>query len=282
VAACGIAPVTTCTDLLRPGGYGRLARYLDNLEAEMNEVGARTLAELAEQRGGARQALAEYARRVLQDPRYAAARNSTTPRRIGKTLALFDCINCDKCIPVCPNDANFSLEAPVLGPVDTVDLVVGAGGVVAREPAAPFALADHHQLANYADACNDCGNCDVFCPESGGPYKVKPRFFGGERTYRAAATLDGFVILGRGLMIGRIDGVEHRFELVGDVVVFSDGVVTAHLDAVNGALQEAGPAAGAAAPVGHRLPLWRYHAMRALYEGVMAGTNPVSARYLTL
>jgi len=31
---------------------------------------------------------------------------------------------------------------------------------------------------------------------------------------------------------------------------------------------------------GHRLPLWRYHAMRLLLDGVLAGINPVSARFV--
>src|SRR5262249_46369347 len=38
--ACDLVPVTTCTDLLRAGGYGRLPRYLENLEEAMIEIGA--------------------------------------------------------------------------------------------------------------------------------------------------------------------------------------------------------------------------------------------------
>ena len=33
--ALGLAPVTVCTDLLKPGGYGRLPKYLENLEERM-------------------------------------------------------------------------------------------------------------------------------------------------------------------------------------------------------------------------------------------------------
>ena len=51
-----------------------------------------------------------------------------------------------------------------------------------------------HQLANYADACNECGNCDVFCPEDGGPQLEKPRFFGSLETYRRDAGDNGFYI----------------------------------------------------------------------------------------
>jgi putative selenate reductase len=276
LVACGAVPVTTCTDLLRPGGYGRMARYLENLEAEMEEAGARTVAELSEHRGGPRAALAHYARRVLEDPRYGVTKNSSVPRRIGRQLQLFDCINCDKCVPVCPNDANFSVETPRVGPIELVDLVVGEAGHIAHEPAGTFRLADSHQLANYADFCNECGNCDVFCPEWGGPYKVKPRFFSSEASYRAAAALDGFWLV-PGRMVGRIDGKEHVLELVDGGARFSDGTVSVRLDAQGSPLEVA--VGGKLAP-GHRLPLWRYHAMRALYEGVLAGVNPVSAPYL--
>jgi putative selenate reductase len=49
-------------------------------------------------------------------------------------------------------------------------------------------------LANYADACNDCGNCDIFCPEDGGPQVEKPRFFGSRETYSADTGANGFYI----------------------------------------------------------------------------------------
>jgi putative selenate reductase len=278
LVACGIAPVTTCTDLLRPGGYARLTKYLDNLEAEMNEAGARTVAELAEQRGGVRKALADYTVRVLVDPRYAVGKNSGVPRRIGRTLALFDCINCDKCVPVCPNDANFTIEVPAIGPIVCADLVVASGGVES-EAAAPFALAESHQIANFADFCNECGNCDVFCPETGGPYKVKPRFFSSAKSYRAAGALDGFMVE-RDRMTGRIEGVEHELLMPkGGPATFWDGHVRATIDPQTGAVLAA---ESAGAEPGHRLPLWRYHAMRALYAGVVGSVNPVSAALRSL
>ena len=279
VVACGIVPVTTCTDLLRPGGYARLAKYMENLEEALTEAGARTIGELVEHRGGARAALAAYATRVIADPRYAVAKNSSIPRRIGKTLALFDCINCDKCVPVCPNDSNFTVETPHVGPVATVDLVVGAAGAVEQRAGAEFKLADAHQLANYADFCNECGNCDVFCPEWGGPYKVKPRFFGTEATYLEAKALDGFVVA-PDRMKGRIDGVEHTLTVGADGHdELTDGVVRAKIEAASGRVVEV---TATNAPAGHTLPTWKYHAMRALHAGVLAGVNPVSAPFLKL
>jgi ferredoxin len=50
------------------------------------------------------------------------------------------------------------------------------------------------QIAVFADACNDCGNCDVYCPEDGGPHIEKPRFFGSVESWQRAAPLTGFLL----------------------------------------------------------------------------------------
>ncbi|MCL4814950.1 MAG: glutamate synthase, partial [Vicinamibacteraceae bacterium] len=116
-----------------------------------------------------------YVARVADDPRYAHAANSKPPRKIGRHLQLFDCITCDKCVPVCPNDANFTFPLPPLTiPIRKARLEDGAWVVRAE---GTLTIAEPHQIGNVADFCNDCGNCDVFCPEDGGPYIVKPRFF---------------------------------------------------------------------------------------------------------
>src|SRR5439155_9805620 len=95
---------------------------------------------------------------------------------------------------VCPNDANFSIDTP---PEEIAfdDLVVDGAGRVERLPAAGlWKVGKPHQWANYADACNECGNCDVFCPEDGGPYVVKARFFGSLKSLDASPKLDGMFI----------------------------------------------------------------------------------------
>ena len=50
-----------------------------------------------------------YVDRLNEDPRYSRRANSRLPPKIGSHLELFDCVSCDICIPVCPNDANFTL-----------------------------------------------------------------------------------------------------------------------------------------------------------------------------
>ena len=43
--ACGFVPITTCSDLLKVGGFGRLFEYLKNLEQEMKNLGVINIAD---------------------------------------------------------------------------------------------------------------------------------------------------------------------------------------------------------------------------------------------
>ena len=51
--ACGLRPITMSSDILKPGGYGRLHQYLDTLRAEMRKAGAHTIAEWEKSRSPA-------------------------------------------------------------------------------------------------------------------------------------------------------------------------------------------------------------------------------------
>jgi len=203
--AMNFVPVTTCTDLLRPGGYARLIRYLEKLGAEMQRLGVSNIADFVlNYRSQAVAAAGDVhtagllntdilVAEATANPRYGWERNQGVPRKIGSKLWLYDCINCDKCVPVCPNDANFAYETrPETIAYDNFELL--PGGSVRRIPGGVLRVIKAHQLANYADACNDCGNCDIFCPEDGGPQVEKPRFFGSRETYSADTGANGFYI----------------------------------------------------------------------------------------
>ncbi len=170
----GLAPVTVCTDLLKQGGIGRLQTYATSLHARMEEMGARSIEELI--RRGRPITLAEaktinteeYVRELDRNPRYHSQR---TPHRLhqrGRPLDLFDCSSCDLCIPACPNDALFK--------VPSLD-----GGF--HKP---------YQIACFAELCNDCGNCEVFCPDRGAPSRLKLRLFADEGAWRRDAPRDAF------------------------------------------------------------------------------------------
>jgi ferredoxin-like protein FixX len=104
------------------------------------------------------------------------------------------------------------------------------GGTVATVPGGRFVAGKAHQIANFQDFCNECGNCDVFCPEDGGPYIEKPRLFGSLESWTALRDRDGF--FARGTEDGhaiwaRIRGREYRLEVDHgrDRGVFTDGVI---------------------------------------------------------
>jgi putative selenate reductase len=129
---------------------------------------------------------------------------------MARRLKLFDCVNCEKCVPVCPNDANFffALEAQEI-PIVKVSRE-GSGWRV-RE-AGTLAIVETRQIGNFADFCNDCGNCDVFCPEDGGPYVIKPRFFASAAAWAEDRPRDGFHVTrtGEGFTSrGRFEGREY-------------------------------------------------------------------------
>ena len=294
VVASGFVPATSCTDLLRPGGYQRLYRQAEALAAAMGEAGARTLPGFIEARAGlAGGDLSEAfltnhrrsAAETLSDARYAAARTGRPPRKIGSHLHLFDCINCDKCVPVCPNDANFVYEtAPRT--IAYRDLVV-EGGRLVPAPEKTFstggARSSPHQIANWADACNDCGNCDVFCPEDGGPYIEKPRLFSSRSSFLADAPRPGFFLQreedGSLAAWGRWGGREVNLVVSRDgSALFRDGIAELQFASAETAAPEQAHVLAPPAPEGHVVPVGHYHALRALATGLF---EPGAVSWLT-
>jgi len=276
--ALGLAPVTVCTDLLKPGGYGRLPRYLENLEGRMRRMGVKTLRDFVVQ-SRAEETLADAVARATADPRYRQG-SLRPPRKIGRHLALFDCINCDKCLPACPNDANFVYEVEPLAKAYESYRVDGGRAVPVT--GGRFEVRESHQIATFQDFCNDCGNCDTFCPEDGGPYLEKPRFFGSLEAFRHRSDRDGFYIercFGSDRLWGRLRGVEYRLEVDrhADQAVFTDGRVT--LELRHRERTPVGASVAAGAPEGHTLDVGAYLTMAVLLDGVLdpRRASPVNA-----
>lgn len=297
--ACGLVPVSVCTDLLRPGGYGRLPAYLEALVKRMQSVGAGDLESFAldalgqrqraerlhSERGGSPAQWAALlntsivAERARADDRYRAAANRGVQRRIESTLSTFDCITCDRCIPVCPNAANFSYPTPRVE-IDYRDLVVDPSGKYSYEEPRRFELGKSWQIGNFADFCNDCGNCDTFCPEHGGPYRMKPAFHGSEESWLAAAPRDGYFVkrCGAGWSIhGRVGG--RCYALVrtdGDgTSEFRDGDVSLVVSDSHCEIIECRLLAPLQAQ--HRVDMQRCLTMRYLLDGILDSrrVNPV-------
>jgi len=95
--AAGARPVTVASDLLKPGGYGRFAQYLEQMEAELGRRGAGGLEDLASDR---RASLAALARASLDDPRYRKGYPPHGLPKVASKLDLFDCIE-PPCVAQC-------------------------------------------------------------------------------------------------------------------------------------------------------------------------------------
>ncbi len=243
VVACGFVPVTVCTDLLRAGGYGRLPAYLQRLTDQMRDAGATNIDEYIRHRAGGgdgsdtsasiERTLSAVAQRAREDERYRAEKTSKPPPRIDSSLTTFDCITCDKCIPVCPNAANFTYPSPEVSR-RYHDVIVEPDGAWRPGPAAVFDIRRPRQIACFADFCNECGNCDTFCPERGAPYLDKPVFFGHVESWLRAAPRDGWVIdaaPSRSIR-GRVAGRHYELEALDDGRYrFRDGPVELTLEA---------------------------------------------------
>jgi putative selenate reductase len=281
MVACGFVPVTTCTDLLKTGGYGRLPPYLHDLEQQMCRVGARTIDEFILDARGQREAAGGDATRAgflnspliiaetQADPRYHAAQNRAVPKKIDSHLVTFDCITCDKCIPVCPNDANFLYHTGELR-IGYRDIEIRPdGNIVPVGEEKIFALEKADQIANFADYCNYCGNCDTFCPEYDGPYLKKPNFFGSRQAFEAAAPRDGFLLEQSPASIAlrcRIEGKAYLLVQTADgCCQYDDGQVTVRVNSENLAgltLKHAAPA------IAHVVDMGRFLAIRTLLRGI--------------
>ncbi len=162
-----------------------------------------------------------YVPLATRDPRYARPANIKPPKKLGSHLELFDCVTCNKCVPVCPNDANFVFVLPRLE--QPIRKLRFDGESWSSWTEGTLVIEQKQQYANFADFCNECGNCDVFCPEDGGPYIVKPRFFGTRDDWSRFTALDGFALEpagSDGRIWGRIGGQEFSLADAGEEVRF--------------------------------------------------------------
>ena len=79
---------------------------------------------------------------------------------------------CNKCVDVCPNRANITIE---------IDKKEG--------------FQDNWQILHLDALCNECGNCATFCPYDGKPYKDKLTIFSTNEDFKNS-TNHGFMVEG--------------------------------------------------------------------------------------
>lgn len=99
------------------------------------------------------------------------------------------CLQCDEicniCTTVCPNFANYSYE------IDPIKILIQKAFSDSKEHIAIendgfFEINQKYQILNIGNFCNECGNCNTFCPTQSAPYKEKPKFWLTKESFDAA------------------------------------------------------------------------------------------------
>jgi putative selenate reductase len=97
ILSCGARPVTACTDLLKPGGYGRMVQWLEKIETAMQTQGAADLDAFARDRlHNVERAAAES----LENLRYKKHAFPHGLPKVKSDLGLWDCV-VSPCVEAC-------------------------------------------------------------------------------------------------------------------------------------------------------------------------------------
>ena len=179
-AGLGLEPMTVCSDLLKPGGYGRLKPMLKALQGAITDAGCAGLADYRDHRhaaavaAGHNGAVAEHVASLhdaaMHGP-YTRSGTAKLPRTVDHTLEMWGCVACNFCVTVCPNDAFFRVPTP-----EGLD------------------VSGRQQYLVLSELCNECGNCMTFCPEDGDPAVVKPRLYVDAERFAAEAGSQAFLV----------------------------------------------------------------------------------------
>ncbi len=224
--AANLVPVTTCTDLLKKGGYKKLTAYLQNLSTEMEKRGTRSISDFILKYSGLSGSVADagqqngalMTQQAFDSGFYALPNHARPPKKVDSQLCTFDCLSCNICIPVCPNAANFEYS----GSLQEVPIRYFRirNGQVQITKEGVFQIKKQTQIGNLFEFCNECGNCDTFCPESGGPYKTKPHFFIYEQTFLEEKNRDGYFFENPWLLHLRSNGRIYTLQMDAEADIF--------------------------------------------------------------
>ncbi len=139
------------------------------------------------------------------------------------------CLYCDEvcsvCVYVCPNLANYQYKAESL--TATSQKIAQIEGEITISDLAPIEFEQNTQIITIGDFCNECGNCDTFCPTSGAPYKTKPHLFLTEESFRAES--EGYYIVDDYIHY-KNDDFNEIMKLENDHFLYSNNYLSAILD----------------------------------------------------
>ncbi|MBK7107224.1 MAG: putative selenate reductase subunit YgfK [Ignavibacteriae bacterium] len=101
--------------------------------------------------------------------------NMTEAQAISEAQRCLFCNDiCNICVGVCPNFANLSFETNKFNiPIYSIDI----GDEINYTIVDHLIIEQTNQIINIGDFCNECGNCNTFCPTNGAPYLTKSKFY---------------------------------------------------------------------------------------------------------
>ena len=110
--AAGMMTVTTCSDLLKTGGYLRLLQYTESATDAFKQLGSQSMdafilstagtdAALADVKSAARLNLGRYAEQTRSNAKYIKSTFDTAHTKTSRELEMFDCIKAP-CVDECP------------------------------------------------------------------------------------------------------------------------------------------------------------------------------------
>lgn len=106
-------------------------------------------------------------------------------------------IICNSCVEVCPNRANLAVSIP------------------------SNYLKNINQILHMDGMCNECGNCESFCPYDSAPYREKFTLYWNEKDFEYSRN-DGFFLIDQYSLLFRVRIVDH----VEDVTFDNEGNCT--------------------------------------------------------
>lgn len=108
VLACNIQPVTVCSDILKPGGYGRLGQYLDEISRYFADAGAGSIKAFVTAKGQTGDPvraglvnLEAYGKETTTGIAFKKSQFSYENIKTPQELTAFDCVKAP-CVSTCP------------------------------------------------------------------------------------------------------------------------------------------------------------------------------------
>ena len=135
---------------------------------------------------------------------------------------------CNICVGVCPNFANVTFEStseriPIYKFEKRNNEIVSIIDDY-------FAVTQEPQIFNIGDFCNECGNCNTFCPTSDAPYLTKPKFYLTEESFNNE---DNCYYLNNNTLLYKNNGQLHKVILEEDSYKYLSDTVEAEFNVVD-------------------------------------------------